>query len=49
MVLGTTTALDAVVTEQKEWTVDAILVIAAGLSLAFAMWWSYFGVRFGEA
>jgi low temperature requirement protein LtrA len=49
IVLGTTTAVDAVVSEQGEWTWDAVLVVATGLSLAFAMWWSYFGVRFGEA
>lgn len=49
IVLGTTTAVDAVVSEQGEWTWDAVLVVATGLSLAFAMWWSYFGVRFGKA
>lgn len=47
IVLGTTTAVDAVVSEQGDWTWDAVLVVATGLSLAFAMWWSYSGFPSG--
>ncbi|WP_106297501.1 low temperature requirement protein A [Knoellia remsis] len=47
IVLGTTTAIEAVVAEQG-WSREAVLIAIAGVSLAFAMWWTYFGQPFGE-
>lgn len=48
IVLGTTVAVQALVGHQG-WSTDAVLVVAAGVSIAFGLWWVYFGLPFGEA
>lgn len=48
IVLGTTVAVQALV-EADRWSLDAVLVVAAGISIAFGLWWTYFGIPFGEA
>ena len=42
-VIGTVASLSAVVAAQG-WTVDAVLVLVAGIGLTFGMWWVYFVV-----
>ncbi|MDM4766534.1 low temperature requirement protein A [Pelomonas sp. SE-A7] len=46
-VVGTVASLSAVV-EVQGWTLDAVLVVIAGLGLTFGMWWAYFLVSAGE-
>lgn len=46
-VLGTIAAVQPVIAEQG-WSVDAIVVVAAGTLLTFGLWWVYFNVPFGE-
>ena len=48
VVLGTTTAIEAVVAEQG-WSADAAAIALAGVSLAVGLWWCYFIVPYGEA
>ena len=48
VVLGTTTAIEAVVAEQG-WSVEAAVIALAGVSLAVGLWWSYFTIPFGAA
>jgi low temperature requirement protein LtrA len=48
VVLGTTTAIEAVVAEQG-WSVEAAVIALAGVSLAMGLWWCYFTVPYGEA
>ncbi|MCS5717934.1 low temperature requirement protein A [Herbiconiux sp. CPCC 205763] len=40
-VFGTVTAVSAVVEEQS-WTMEAALLVVAGIGLTFGLWWSYF-------
>lgn len=47
IVLGTTVAVEALVAEAG-WSTEAVLVVIAGLAIAFGIWWSYFGIRWGE-
>jgi low temperature requirement protein LtrA len=47
VVLGTFTAVQAELTEPGRWA-DAAAVGAAGLSLAFGLWWIYFITPVGE-
>jgi low temperature requirement protein LtrA len=47
-VLGTVTALNALVRAQHGWTLDAALLAVAGTGLTFGMWWMYFAVPWGE-
>ena len=42
-VVGTVASLSAVINEQG-WTVDAALIVVAGVGLTFGMWWVYFVV-----
>jgi len=42
-VVGTVASLSAVVSEQG-WSMDAALVVIAGIGLTFGMWWVYFVV-----
>lgn len=42
-VVGTVSSLSAVVGEQG-WSVDAVLIVVAGIGLTFSMWWVYFVV-----
>lgn len=48
VVLGTTTAIEAVVAEQG-WSAEAAVIALAGVSLAVGLWWCYFTVPFGDA
>ena len=48
VVLGTTTAIEAVVAEQG-WSAEAAAIALAGISLAVGLWWCYFTVPYGEA
>jgi len=47
-VIGTVTALDAVVNGPAGWSVAAALVAIAGIGLTFGIWWMYFAIPFGE-
>lgn len=49
VILGTTLAVQALVEAQHTWSVEAVLVIAAGITMAFGMWWTYFSLPFLEA
>ncbi len=40
-VFGTTAAV-AVLVEQQDWSIEAVLIIIAGLGLTFGLWWIYF-------
>jgi low temperature requirement protein LtrA len=40
-VIGTVAAVNPIVTEQG-WTMDAVLVVVAGIGLTFGLWWNYF-------
>lgn len=46
-VVGSVASLSAVV-EANGWTLDAALVVVAGLGLTFGMWWAYFLLSAGE-
>ncbi|MCB1540917.1 MAG: low temperature requirement protein A [Rhodoblastus sp.] len=46
-VVGTVASVSAIV-ETHGWSVDAILICAAGVGLTFGMWWTYFVVSFAE-
>ena len=48
VILGTTTAIEAVVSEQG-WSAEAAIIALAGVSLAVGLWWCYFTVPFAEA
>ena len=48
VILGTTTAIEAVVAEQG-WSAEAAIIALAGVSLAVGLWWCYFTVPYGEA
>ncbi len=48
VVLGTTTAIEAVVAVQG-WSLEAAVIALAGVSLAVGMWWVYFSIPFGGA
>ena len=48
-IVGTIAALQTALPEQGGWTLQPVLVVAAGLGLTFGVWWSYFGVDFGRA
>lgn len=47
-VLGTIAAVQPIV-DDHGWTVDAVILVAAGIVLTFGLWWSFFAVPFGEA
>lgn len=47
-VIGTVAALSETVAEQGGWSLDAVLVVIAGIVLTCGMWWSYFSVDFGR-
>lgn len=48
VVLGTTTAIEVVVSEQG-WSAEAAVIALAGVSLTVGLWWCYFTVPYGEA
>jgi low temperature requirement protein LtrA len=41
VLFGTVTSVAALVAEQG-WSVDAVLVVVAGVGLTFGLWWTYF-------
>ena len=47
VVLGTIAAVSAVVV-RAGWNVEAVMVVVAGIGLAFGLWWSLFLVPFGD-
>jgi low temperature requirement protein LtrA len=47
VVLGTIAAVAAVV-GRVGWSAEAVMVVVAGIGLAFGLWWSLFLVPFGE-
>ena len=47
VILGTVTSVAAVV-EHQDWSAEAILVIVAGVGIAFGVWWTYFMLPAGE-
>lgn len=46
-VIGTVASVGAVVAEHG-WSMEAALVVIAGIGLTFSMWWLYFDVPFGD-
>jgi low temperature requirement protein LtrA len=48
VIIGTVASLNAVVHGEAGWTVDAVLLTAAGVGLAFGCWWMYFAVPWAE-
>lgn len=46
-VLGTIAAVQPIVAEQG-WSSEAIVLVAAGVSLTFGLWWAYFAIPLGE-
>ena len=48
VVIGTVAALNALVHGEAGWTVDAALLLVAGVVLTFGCWWMYFAVPWGE-
>ena len=48
VILGTTTAIEAVVSAEG-WSAEAAVIALAGVSLAVGLWWCYFTVPYGEA
>jgi low temperature requirement protein LtrA len=48
VVLGTTTAIEAVVTAQG-WSVEAAAIALAGVALAVGLWWCYFTIPVAHA
>ncbi|GAA1646043.1 low temperature requirement protein A [Kribbella alba] len=47
-VLGTVTALNALVHGEHGWTFEAALLAVAGIGLTFGLWWMYFAVPWGD-
>lgn len=47
VILGTVEAVQTLV-DGTGWTIDAGVLLLAGLGLAFALWWTYFTVPFGD-
>ncbi len=47
-IFGTVAGVSAIVQEQG-WSLEAVLVIVAGVGLTFGLWWTYFIVDAGEA
>lgn len=45
-VFGTVASVSALV-EQAGWSIDAIVMVTAGVGLTFGLWWMYFMVPFG--
>jgi low temperature requirement protein LtrA len=48
VILGTVASVNAVVHGEAGWSVDAALLLLAGVGLAFGCWWAYFAVPWGE-
>lgn len=46
-VIGTVASLSAAISHHG-WTLEAVLIVTAGIGVTFALWWVYFGVPFAE-
>ena len=46
-VFGTVATVSAII-ERQSWSVDAVVVIAAGIGLTFGLWWIYFMLPSGR-
>ena len=46
-VFGTVTAVSVLVHE-RGWTVEAVLIVVAGIGLTFGLWWNYFMIPSGR-
>jgi low temperature requirement protein LtrA len=47
-IFGTVAGVSAIVQDQG-WSLEAVLVIVAGVGLTFGLWWTYFIVNAGDA
>ena len=48
-VIGTVAVMSAIVQDPElGWTLDAVLLLAAGIGLTFGQWWTYFTVPWAE-
>jgi low temperature requirement protein LtrA len=47
-IFGTVAGVSAIVQEQG-WSLEAVLVIVAGVGLTFGLWWNYFIIDTGDA
>jgi low temperature requirement protein LtrA len=45
-IFGTVATVSAYV-EEHEWTMDAVLILVAGIGLTFGLWWNYFLIPSG--
>jgi low temperature requirement protein LtrA len=48
VIIGTVSALNAVVHGEAGWTVNAAMLTVAGVALAFGCWWMYFAIPWAE-
>ena len=48
VILGTVASVNAVVNGEAGWSLDAALLLVAGVGLAFGCWWMYFAVPWAE-
>ncbi len=48
-VVGTVAALSGAVEAAGGWTLQAVLVVVAGIGLTFGLWWVYFSVDWAQA
>lgn len=46
-IFGTVATVSAIV-DEGEWTMDAVLILVAGIGLTFGLWWNYFLIPSGE-
>lgn len=46
-VIGTVAAIAPSIESGDGWTLDAVLVVVAGIATTFGVWWMYFAVDFG--
>lgn len=47
VILGTVEAVETLVGESG-WSIDAAVLLTAGITLAFTLWWVYFTIPFGD-
>jgi low temperature requirement protein LtrA len=48
VILGAVASVEAVVNGEAGWSLDAALLLVAGVGLAFGCWWMYFSVPWAE-
>jgi low temperature requirement protein LtrA len=48
VILGAVASVEAVVNGEAGWSLDAALLLVAGVGLAFGCWWMYFAVPWAE-